>query len=124
MNGSPGTRDLLFCGRVTSPVTGHGDVLVGPPVVIGQRPGPPVEHEPPFQPLASALTAGSGQLFQVAAARRAVDPEVSVVRGGPVGVQLVSRGLDVRSQVEQRRLVAGRPVSVVSDRQVSGEWSL
>jgi len=79
--------------------------------VIGQGPRLPVEHEPSLQPFTSAsasviIATGTGKLFQIAAARRAVDPEVPVDARAVVVVQLVSRRLDMRAQVE-RRLIIG-----------------
>jgi len=102
------------------------DAVVRPAAIIGQGPRPPVEHEPSLQPLASpaarVLAAGTRQLFQVASARRAVDPEVPV-HAAVVVVQLVSRRLDVRAQVE-RHPVLGRAVTVVPDRQISSQRPL
>lgn len=106
-----------------------GGFLVGPVVIIGQRSRPAVEHEPSFQPLATAATARvpaprAGQLFQVTAARRAVNPKVSA--GGslvvPV-VQLMSGRLYVCAQVE-RRLAASGAIVFVPHGQVPGQRSL
>lgn len=98
-------------------------------MIVRQGPRPPIEHEPSFQPLASAAAravpaAGARHLLQIAAARGTVNPEVPVdAAAADAVVQLMSRGLDVRAQVE-RRPALGRIVSVVSDRQISGQRSL
>lgn len=124
-DGRPRCDFLLGRGGPCSLVSGV-HAVVGPAAIIGQGPRPPVEHEPSLQPLASTasrvLAASTRQLFQVASARRAVDPEVPV-DAAVVVVQLVSRRLDVRAQVE-RHPVLGRAVTVVPDRQISSQWPL